>query len=367
MFKKDIKIFFVVSGLVSGGAERVLTIIANGLSDRGYNISIISKQHIKPFYKLNNEVTVIYPQSVIKYDSTLNKYISRLSVYTNLYKILKKEKPDVVIPFSTTTNGVSIILSKLLGLKVIASEHNNYKVGLKKPGIWFIKRVLYKFTDYLLVLTNRDAEEYYVKFIKNLIVMPNPLPLKRILSFQNSKREKVILAVGNIDRYNHKGFDSLLKIFSNINYLIPEYKLHIAGGGNQDFLMQKCIDLNIKEKVVFLGEVKNIEKDMQKAEVFTLTSRWEGLPMVLIESMSQGLACIAFDCFTGPRDIITHNVDGVLVKDQDLILFGEQLIVLLKDKKMKEKLGKAAIITSGNYNQELILDKWEHLLNKISV
>lgn len=359
------KLIFVTGGLISGGAERVMSIIANGFSERGFNISIISKQRIKPFYKLNDGVKVLYPKGNISYNNGFKRFFSRFALYVEIYKILKLEKPDVIIPFSTSTNGSIIIISKLLGIKVIASEHSNYKFELKKPSNWFIKRLIYKMTDYLMVLTNRDEKEYYGKFIKNIVVMPNPLPLTPVNYTNEYHREKIILAVGNVARWNTKGFDNLLSIFANIQNRIPEYKLVIAGGGDPTHLKQICSELNIENKVEFLGEVADIEHYMQKASVFALTSRFEGLPMVLIEAMSQGLPCVAYECFTGPSEIITNGKDGILVNDQNKEDFGQELIYLLKDKEKQLSLSKEALLKVKKYDANAILDKWELLLNKI--
>lgn len=359
------KIIFVTGGLISGGAERVLSIIANGLDTRGYDISIISKQQIKPFYNLNSKVNVIYPPTRLSYKNTFKTLLSRIAVFVDIFKILEFEKPAIVIPFSTTTNGSIIIVAKLLNIKVIASEHNNYKVGLQNPSKWFIKRFIYKMTDYLMVLTQRDVDEYYGNFIKNIVVMPNPLALIPINDNNEYKREKIILAIGNVSRWKHKGFDNLLSIFANIKNRIPEYKLVIAGGGDPTYLKQICSELNIENKVEFLGEVTDIAYYMQQASVFTLTSRWEGLPMVLIEAMSQGLPCIAYDCFSGPADIITNGKDGILIEDQNKEKFGLELISLIKNKNRQAILSKEALNTVKKYEINFILDKWENSLNKL--
>ena len=189
-------------------------------------------------------------------------------------------------PFSTNTNGGVIIISKILNIKVITSEHNNYKFRLKNPLIWLVKRLIYKMSNYLMVLTNRDKQEYYGRIYKKHSYNADPLPLIPLNSHNESQRDKIILAVGNVARWKHKGFDNLLSIFVNIENKIHEYKLVIVGGGDATYLKQICLELILK-MVQFLGGVNNIEHYMQKATVFVLTSRWEGLPMVLIEAMSQ--------------------------------------------------------------------------------
>ena len=104
---------------------------------------------------------------------------------------------------------------------------------------------------------------------------------------------------------------------------------------------------------------------MQTAEVFALTSRYEGLPMVLIESMSQGLPCVAYDCFSGPAEIITNGEDGILVENQNKEQFAFHLKELIKDKRFRKKLSKNGIIKVKKYSIENVIIKWEKLLISI--
>jgi len=363
----QIKIFFVINSLESGGAERVMSILANEFVKLGYNISIISKVNKEPFYALDPKIKLIYPYNQIQYKNKIKTLTGRLSVYFDIYNTLKKEKPDLVIPFSTTTNGIIIPICKVLGIKVIACEHNNYKLNFKNLSILVIKRIIYKWADKLTVLTQRDIDLFYGRFMKNVVVMPNPLPLTPINKLGLVEREKTILAVGNIDRWKHKGFDNLIKIFSKISSKYPQWKLKIAGAGNPKHLTPLIEEYNLSDKVIFLGEVKHIRELMQESEIFVLTSRWEGLPMVLIEAMSQGMACVAFDCFTGPRDIIHHEKDGILVEDQNNKYFATQLSLLLENEALRNQLGVNAIETSKKYLPEKIVKRWQKLFESLSI
>ena len=361
------KIIFVTAGLVSGGAERVLSTIANGLSRRDYDVEIISKQHIPPFYNLDDDIKIFYPKNKITYTNHFLKYFTRFLLYKDIFLKLRKEEPEIVVTFSTTTNGIIILISKILGIKVIASEHSNYKVGLKNPFIWMIKRVIYKFSDRLTVLTKRDNEKFYGKFIKNITVMPNPLSLNPINTNSKFKRENTLLAIGNLSRWKIKGFDNLLLIFNEIQKLVPNYKLQIVGGGDSSFLAKLSNELGISNKVEFIGEVSDIQNYMQKASIFVLTSRWEGLPMALIESMSQGLPVVAYDCFSGPRDVISCYKDGILVKDQARDLFVKEVVNLIHNKKLRFKLAVEAIKTVKKYDIDSIIDRWELIINNIQI
>lgn len=359
------KIIFVINSLESGGAERVMSILANEFVNLNYEVSIISKVPKKPFYKLDQRIKLIYPTNRISYKSKITTFSDRLLVYYSIYKILKNNKPDLVVPFSTTTNGTIIPICKILGLKVVACEHNNYKVNLNSPLIWFIKRYIYKKTDILTVLTNRDVEQFYSHFLKNVFVMPNPLALVPRKSNDNDSKENTILAIGNLNRWKHKGFDNLIRIFKRISLEHPDWKLKIAGAGQQEYLLKLITENELTERVFLLGEIENIAQVMQNASIFVLTSRWEGLPMVLIEAMSQGMACIAFDCFTGPADIIDNNIDGILVEDQNIDEFINKLSLLIENDDIRKNLAIKAVEKSKEYLPERIMDKWHELLTRV--
>jgi GalNAc-alpha-(1->4)-GalNAc-alpha-(1->3)-diNAcBac-PP-undecaprenol alpha-1,4-N-acetyl-D-galactosaminyltransferase len=103
---------------------------------------------------------------------------------------------------------------------------------------------------------------------------------------------------------------------------------------------------------------------MQQSSIFVLPSRWEGLPMVLIEAMSQGMACIAFDCFTGPADIITHNHNGILVEDQNIDKFSTELSFLIENEKIRKTLGQNAIEKSKDFLSSKIVKMWITLITE---
>mgnify|MGYP001282232709 CR=1 FL=1 len=357
-----IKIIFIIDSLKSGGAERVMCVLANEFTAIGYYISIISKVKEGPFYKLDDKVRLIYPAKKIRYKNGIVKLYSRLRVYREIFKTLKNEMPDLIISFSTTTNGTSIIICKLLRLPIIACEHNNYKTNIKSLLIWFIKRCIYPFANILTVLTERDRNEYYGKYMRNVVVMPNPLPIEPAEKVSFTNRDRVILAVGNVSRWEQKGFDNLLKMFYLIVKKYPDWKLEIAGGGDPTYLLTMVEKLCLKNHVILLGEIRDIQILMQKSSIFVLPSRWEGLPMVLIEAMSQGMACVAFNCFTGPGDIIGNWEDGVLVKDQNNEDFVKKLSVIIDDKELRVKLGKNAIETSKRYGLDKIVPRWKDLI-----
>jgi glycosyltransferase involved in cell wall biosynthesis len=356
------KVIFITDSLTSGGAERVMSILATNLALFGYDITILSKSHKPAFYDLDYRVKLMYPKTQINYKNKIATLFTRLHLYFEIYKFLEKEIPDLVVPFSTTTNGTIIPICRLNGFPVIACEHNNFRLNIKSFPIWFIKRFIYPHANLLTVLTERDKKEYYGKFMKNVVVMPNPLPLVPIRKVNLQQRHEIILAVGNVTRWEQKGFDKLLEIFSLIAPKYPEWQLFIAGSGNPSYLAETIQELKLTHRVSLLGEVKDIQIVMQQCSIFTMTSRWEGLPMVLIEAMSQGMACIAFDCFTGPGDVISNGLDGILVEDQLNVKFITKLSQLIENKDLRLTLGTNAIETSKRYLPEKIVQRWHDII-----
>ena len=360
-----VKLIFVADTLSSGGAERVMSVLAKSFAETGYDTTILLNTAGPSFYNLGEKVKLVHTPAQINHKNRATVAVSRFGIYSDIFRYLKTEKPDLVITFSTTTNGPVILICKLLGLRVIASEHSNYRVRLNSLQVWLIKRLIYPRADLLTVLTERDCNEYYSKFMNNIVVMRNPLAMKPAETV-NSDREEVILAIGFVSpcKLRIKGLDTLLEVYQKIAAKFPNWRLVIAGGGDPGSLNKIIGEYGLSSYVSLIGEIKDVQPLMEHSSIFALTSRWEGLPMTIIEAMSQGMACIAFDCFTGPGDIITDNCDGILVEDQNTDQFIEKLSRLIENKNLRLELGRNAIETSKKYLPEVILPEWYKLIER---
>ena len=129
--------------------------------------------------------------------------------------------------------------------------------------------------------------------------------------------------------------------------------------------MDMTNDLNIQDSVEFPGFYKNIANMMQRSSIYVSTSRVEGFPMVLIEAMSQGCACISFDCVSGPGEIIQNNVDGILVEDQNMELMEKEICRLIEDEKLRKSLAMNATKSVQRFSIEKIGDIWMDLIMSI--
>jgi glycosyltransferase involved in cell wall biosynthesis len=224
---------------------------------------------------------------------------------------------------------------------------------------------LYRFANFTTVLTKFDVD-YYKKHSANVVVMPNPCTFHAIVENDRTK-DNSIVAVGNLDRYHHKGFDNLITIVAPILKKYPSWNLKIVGEGDtgMNYLQDLARKNNILGQIIFLGFRKDVQDIMKNAEIFILSSRFEGLPMVLLEAMSQGMACIAYDCKTGPSDIIVNGTNGLLIEDQNIVAMQESLDLLINNKKLRKELSDNALTSLDRFSMQTIITKWEELFAKI--
>ena len=353
------KIDFAISSLTTGGGERVLTTIANNLVNRGNTVRIITfNDPIE--YEILPKIELIKLHGGFSKNQTLRYFFELYKYYKN-----KNNRPDVIITFMTQTSLSVILVAKLLGIKVIASEHTSHiRTSTNKEIVNFTRKYIYRLANYVTILTKFDFE-FYKKHGANAIIMPNPCSFKKINTTKKEK-EKIILAVGGLHKYHIKGFDNLLPIVQPILHKHIDWKLMIVGETKIDghpFLKNLAKELGIENQVVFAGLRNDVKDIMANSEIFVLSSRNEGLPMALIEAMSQSMCCISFDCISGPSDIITQNVNGILVENQNKKEMTNTLINLVENKSLRLELASKANTITAKFDEDLICDKWEHLIN----
>lgn len=352
------KIDFVINSLTGGGAERVMTTLANGFSERKYNVKLITFNDNEA-YLVNSKVERIRLHKGNIKNHTLRSLINLINFYWS-----KKNRPDVLVSFMPTTNAIAILVSKLYGLKIIVSEHNNHKANksLKSDRI---RKYLYKYADKTTVLTSYDVH-YYESLGAKVKVMPNPIILpKKIKEFTN--RKKNILVAGSLNRYKVKGFDSLLNLISPVLRENKDWTLTIAGSGDYGMKILKDITekLNLNGQIIFTGFCENIQELMQDSQIYVLASQFEGLPMVLMEALSNGMACVAYDCVSGPRDLIDNGYNGILIENQNEKDMQAAINILIKDSDLRQRIAKNSPKSVNLYSLENIEKKWVELFYEI--
>jgi glycosyltransferase involved in cell wall biosynthesis len=214
--------------------------------------------------------------------------------------------------------------------------------------------------DALAVLTPRDRDDYRAMLGEAVLIacLPNAVPASHVPP--SSDTAPVILAAGRLTR--QKGFDRLVRAFAPVAARHPEWTLRICGGGPKGAALHRLVEeLQLQGRVELPGRIGDMAAERSRASVFALSSRFEGLPMVLLEAMASGLAVVAFDCPTGPGDVIDHGRDGLLVAEGDVPALTDALIAVVEDAGLRRALGAAAAQKATAYAPATIAASWEAL------
>lgn len=351
------KLCFIIYSLGNGGAERVLTTLANYFIDE-YEISIITFNDEKSFYRLDERIKIVPLSSNKNSKNIFDAIKNNISTIIKLIKTIKKVNSDVVISFMTTSNILSILACKILNKPIIISERTNYDFLSSK--IWKkIRKIVYPFCNHLVVQSSYDLEKY--NFVKNVSIIENPLFIKDFS--EQIERKNYFLAVGRLDKV--KGFDMLIEAYSKLN---TSWKLKIVGEGKERKALQDQIEsLNLIDKVELLGRKNDIEEYYYKAGIFVLSSRMEGYPNALVEAMACGCPCISFDCKTGPSSIIKNNINGILIANENNEELSNAMNELFLNEEDRQKLSKKALEIRENLDIKKISEKWKFLFRRENI
>lgn len=356
------KILFFIHGISGGGGERVLSILANEFVARGESVSIATRV-IKPFaYQIDERIALcdLYAGTRCGVGSRL---LNLIIMRRNIRRIVKNEKPDLVVAFMSAL-GCSVVVATLgLGVPVVISEHTNVSRNLGRA--LSLKRALcYPLADAITILTRYDRRLWQNKY-KNVVYMPNPISLRNVGKM--TVREKTVLAVGRVKQWNIKGFDNLLKCWANICHLYPDWTLKIAGAidDKSEAYLTALADEWHCRNYEFLGFRNDVYELMQQSAVFCLSSRTEGLPMALLEAMNAGCCCVSFDVVTGPREIIQNGKSGLIATNQDNEDLTRCLKQVIEDDLLRKRLAENAQDGIRKYSLERVVGRWYVLFDKI--
>ncbi|MCT3700286.1 glycosyltransferase family 4 protein [Elizabethkingia anophelis] len=373
------KIVYSILGTYnSGGMERVLANKANYLAELGYDITIITtdQRERSPYFQLDPRIKNV--DLGINYTDNNNKgLLQKLLSYPRkqkmhrqkLQNILIELKADIVI--SMFDNDASFMYKIKDGSKKILEIHFSRFKRLQygKKGVWKIVNLLrsnadlklVKQYDRFVVLTHEDKS--YWGNLTNIEVIPNANSFA--LSKQADLESKRVIAVGRYDY--QKGFDELINIWKEVYAKHPDWILNIFGHGPLKNELQNQINrLDLKENVYLREPVKDIEKEYLNSSIVVMTSRYEGLPMALLEGQACGLPLVSYVCKCGPKDIIKHNENGFLIEKGDQSKMAHKIIKLIENKELRLKMGENALKASDCFSEENVMKKWIHLFNNLN-
>jgi GalNAc-alpha-(1->4)-GalNAc-alpha-(1->3)-diNAcBac-PP-undecaprenol alpha-1,4-N-acetyl-D-galactosaminyltransferase len=347
------KITLISSSLEVGGAERVMSIIANYWAARGWQITILSFDDgsSSSFYDLDKRI----------------EYRSLGIDNRDAYKFANFGRTlNQVISFVNTTNIMTLLAAWSLKVPTIVSEHVYPALGgLSKIG-QFLQKWTYRRAALITVQTHSGLAFFPSSQGYETVVIPNPvaLPDSDPIESQLYTDDRHLLAIGKL--IPQKGFDLLIRAFSQICDRHPEWTLTILGEGEMRAeLAQLCEQLQLDERVFLPGTVRNIDAHLRKADIFALPSRFEGFPVTLCEAMACGVPVIAADCLSGPREIIHNNIDGLLVVPDNVDALAVGLDILMSDPVKRQYFSHHAPRVIERFGVEPVMSIWDDAIGQV--
>lgn len=354
----------------SGGMERVLANKANYLARHGYEIVVVTtdQRGRLPFFPLEPSIRCI--DLGINYDENNGKsFLNKLLHYPfkqcrhkkRLKAVLMEERPDVTV--SMFNNDAGFIPGIKDGsAKVLEIHFSKFKrLQYGRKGLWKLadrwrskqdEKTVRKF-DRFVVLTEEDKA--YWGNLPNIMVIPNAI--SGIPAGTALLENKRVIAVG---RYTYqKGFERLVDAWHLLASRFPDWKLDIIGDGEERPLLEQRIrSYGLERQVTLTRPTQEIGKVYQEASILASSSRYEGLPMVLLEAQAFGLPIVAFQCKCGPKDIVSDGMNGYLVPEGDTAGMAQRLEILMKDEALRKRMGLKAKESALRFNEEVIMKKW---------
>jgi len=361
------KLLLVIPSLDGGGAERVMTALANAWVNDGHAVTLVTlAAGLDDKYKLDAAVRRV------ALDVTGHSATAMDAIGHNLIRIraLRREihlaEPDAIISFLTRTNVLVLIAAGKWRARVIVSERS--APGARwVGGVWrALARPLYRRAAAVVAQTRRCADQLEALAGCTVEVIPNPVAPAScdgaaIAPAGGGEDAKTVLAVGRL--VPKKGFDLLIAAFAQVAQRHPSWQLEIVGEGRSRHSLVRAIRHHgLADRIALPGFDRNVRERMKRADLFVLPSLIEGFPNALLEAMAEGKACISFDCEMGPRELITHGENGWLVSTGDTRGLAVALDMLMQDDALRAELGARAREVCDLYSTSAILGQWNRLL-----
>ncbi|QGT78306.1 glycosyltransferase [Guyparkeria halophila] len=369
------KILFYIHSLAAGGAERVTAILANHWAEQGWLVTIVTVAGTDgDFYELDNRVERIALELDATSANAWQALGNNLIRIRTLRGILKEQRPDAAVAMMTTANAVLAWASLGLPVATIGSERT-YPPAMPLGRAWsIIRRWSYPRLSGLVAQTRQSADWLqanapapHISVIPNPVRYPLPVHEPRVRPAavrEGTGRSRLLIAVGRLGE--EKRFDRLLDAFASASQAHPDWMLVILGEGRQRTSLEHQItSLGLSERVRLPGAVGNVGDWYEAADLYALTSRFEGFPNTLLEALAYGVPAVAVDCETGPREILRHEVDGLLVPQDDQKGVVEALDRLMGDPELRARFAERAVEAQGRFAVSRVAVQWERLFDSL--
>ena len=375
------RITFVIHSLQYGGAERVAALLVNHWAQKGNAVTLVTLDEVDTdSYAIDPAVKRVALGVMSHSPTVIHAVRNNWRRIRCLRQAIAESRPDVVVSFTDKTNIVTLLAARPLPAGVVIAERidpRRHSIGRIWNGL---RQLTYPQCNALVVQTQRvcDFVRPWVKG-KPVYVIPNAVPehsdVVRTPGCDKGERAGLDQANRNRSTFHvaatgrlteQKGFDLLIQAFSKIAESHPQWHLEILGEGPLRATLQQLIEeTGLSERISLAGWVSEPRGILQRANLFVLSSRYEGFPNSLLEAMACGVPAVGFDCDSGPREIIRDGIDGVLVAEEDVTALANAMSRLMSDSGTRERMGQRAAEVMERFSLERFFRQWDAVLEGI--
>lgn len=340
----------------------MMTYLCGGLAARGHRVTLLTLDNSVPdFYPLSSAVERVRLDLPALSSAGFGGGLKRLFT---LLRAVRRTRPHVLISFMT----VSVLAASwLLRIPYIYADHLDARFLAYSRKWQFLRNFLLRFAYAVTVLSQRDLQflqQHHPRWRTHVIYNPALVAPSKRMKRPDYLRPNVrfVLAVGRLTA--QKGFDRLLQAWSRLGPARAGWRLAIIGGGeDEEALHEQARSLQLEKDVDFVSPQKDIFPAYKQVELFVMSSRAEGFPLVLLEAMSCGVPAVSFNC-TGPDVIIRHGIDGLLVPQDDISALAAALAELMQNEQKRLALAQRAPEVTERFSLDNYLSAYETLCNQ---
>lgn len=349
------RVMFVCQSLGNGGAERVVSVLTDGLSKENMEVFVLAMNNVSQSYKMNKNVKVIFANR--KRTGVLGK-IERI---LKIREAIKTNQIDIVIAFSHYNAMYSVLASIGVKVALIGSERNDPACLQKKKITNFLRNILYRKLD-VLVCQTFDAKEYFSdKIQKKTVVIMNPISDDLPQPYYG-EREKRFVSYLRLEP--QKNIPLMIRAFERILAEFPDYRLDIYGDGSEKYNLLNYIKTrNIDNSVHVYPFEKNIHEVVKNAKAFLLTSNFEGMSNSMIESMAIGLPVIVTDCpCGGAKMVIEDGNNGILIPVGNEDVLVQSIRKIIVNNEFATRLSENGVKIRDRLEKSKIIEEWKEII-----
>lgn len=319
------KIVLAVLSLGDGGAERVVSVWANELNARGYDVSILVFKRCRDEYRIAEGIAI----EAVAQDEKEYLAMSFTQRLKKVRAILRRIRPDYVIPFLFTAQIWMLLGCFGMKTKRIETIRNNpWRIGPGNPAAKFLWKLCYRTADGIVVQAKDQIPFFSASEQKKCVLIPNPINHLYVENYREGTAETPaqFIAAGRIAP--QKNYPMMIRAFAIAARKHPEISLNIFGAGTESYteeIRSLIAETGMEGRIRLMGRSPSMEREYKKADVFLMSSDYEGLPNTLAEAMASRLICISTDCKTGPADLVDDGKNGFLSPTGDENAFAEKI------------------------------------------